>query len=278
MKLASAFAALALLGADVAVAQTTYQAAVLADGPIAYYRFEEVSGTTAADTSGNGNAGTYTNSPTLGQSSAPQLGRAVRFDGVDDFVQTPRTVGGNFTLELWVNTTATCPTGGQAYEGNGLIWSDLGGLGNDFVLACLNNHASFFTGNPDTSIESTSVLNTGQWHHVVATRTQGGATQVFINGVLQATGTTNANLLDANPIIAIGGNTLDNRYFNGLIDEVAYYPTVLTPTRILAHFQAGVRAEPPQIVPATSRWSLTALVCALLLLGLAGLARLRTGA
>jgi hypothetical protein len=43
------------------VAAAQYQATVLADAPVAYYRFEEVAGTSALDSSGNGNTGTYTN-------------------------------------------------------------------------------------------------------------------------------------------------------------------------------------------------------------------------
>ena len=119
-------------------AAAQYQATVLADAPVAYYRFEEVAGTSALDSSGNGNTGTYTNGPLLAQVGQPQLGLAVSFDGIDDHVVTPRTVATNFTLELWLRTTATSLAGTQAFEGNGLLWSDVGGTANDFVLAALN--------------------------------------------------------------------------------------------------------------------------------------------
>src|SRR4051812_1334419 len=44
-----------------------YSSAVLALSPIAYYRLGESSGTTAADSSGNGLNGTYNGGVTLGQ-------------------------------------------------------------------------------------------------------------------------------------------------------------------------------------------------------------------
>jgi len=262
-----ALVALAVSWPTVAAAQ--YQATVLADSPVAYYRFEEVAGTSALDSSGNGNTGTYTNGPLLAQAGLPQLGRAVSFDGINDHVVTPRTVATNFTLELWLRTTATSPAGAQAYQGDGLVWSDVGGTANDFVLAALNDRAAFFTGNPDTTVIGTTPLNNGGWHHVVATRTMGGAKQLYVDAVLQATGTTNGSPLNALAQIMIAGNTLDSRYFEGLVDEVAYYPTVLSLARIQAHFTAGTTSP----VPAFGAGARLALLVAMLALGLLALRR-----
>lgn len=230
-------------------AQSTYADVVLADSPVAYYRFEETSGTVAADSSGNGNAGEYRNTPTLGQAGAERLGRAVRFDGIDDFVNTTRTVDGNFSLELWVNTTANSLGGTWAFEGNGLIWSDVGGGANDFTVGAVNNRLTFFTGDNEANISSTSTLNDGEWKHLVVTRSQGGEIRVYVNGEQQASAAAGAALLNANPNIAIGGNVLDNRYFNGLIDEVAYYATELSPSRIQAHYIAGAGPGLPPPLP-----------------------------
>lgn len=253
------------------VAAAQYQATVLADAPVAYYRFEEVAGTSALDSSGNGNTGTYNNGPLLAQAGLPQLGLAVAFDGIDDHVVTPRTVATDFTLELWLRTTATSPAGAQAFEGDGLLWSDVGGTANDFVLAALNDRAAFFTGNPDTTVIGTTPLNDGQWHHVVATRMMGGATRLYVDAVLQAVGTTNGSPLNALAQIMVGGNTLDSRYFEGLIDEVAYYTTVMSPARILAHFAAGTAPLAP--VPAFGARAQLALLVAMLALGLLALRR-----
>ena len=247
--------------ASVLAQATSYPAVVLADAPVAYYRFEQA-GSTAVDSTGNANNGTVINGPLVTQ-GPPGLGAALSFDGINDHVTTPRSVGGSFTLELWLNTTATSLSGTQAFEGNGLLWSDVGGGANDFVLAFLNNRAAFFTGSPDTTAIGTTPINDGRWRHVVATRAQGGATQVWVDGVLQATGTSNANVLDANPQIVIGANTLDSRYFAGRIDEVAYYDRVLTPAQIRNHYAAGLAAG-TVAVPASSP-GLLALLAALLL-------------
>ena len=267
-----ALSALALSWPTVAAAQ--YQATVLADAPVAYYRFEEVAGTSALDSSGNGNTGTYANGPLLAQAGQPLLGLAVFFDGINDHVVTPRTVATNFTLELWLRTTATSAAGTQAFEGDGLLWSDVGGSANDFVLAALNDRAAFFTGNPDTTVIATTPINDDGWHHVVATRTMGGATQLYVDAVLQATGTTNGSPLNALAQIMIGGNTLDSRYFEGLVDEVAYYTTVLSPGQIQAHFAAGtVPPTPVPPVPTLGAVAQLVLLAAMLALGLHALRR-----
>jgi len=250
-------------------ALAAYQDEVLADNPVAYYRFEETSGTTAFDTA-NSNDGSYVNGVLLNQPGAPALGKAASFDGIDDYVSTPRTVSTDFTLEAWVKTTAPSLTGSQSYEGNGLLWSDVGGAANDFAMAMLNNGLSFFTGNPDVTVTSAVAINDGAWHHLVATRTQGGSVEIFIDGVSQGTATTNNNPLNGNPSIMIGGNVLDGRYFAGLIDEVAYYPSVLSTVRIRAHFRAGALST--AAVPALRGWGLAGLVA---FLGLFGVYRVR---
>jgi hypothetical protein len=255
-------------------ALAAYQDEVLADNPVAYYRFEETSGTTAFDTA-NSNNGSYVNGVLLNQPGAPALGQAASFDGIDDYVSTPRTVSTDFTLEAWVKTTAPSLTGSQSYEGNGLLWSDVGGAADDFAMAMLNNGLSFFTGNPDVTVTSTTAINDGVWHHLVATRTQGGSVEIFIDGVSQGTTTTNNNPLNGNPSIMIGGNVLDGRYFAGLIDEVAYYPAVLSTARIRAHFRAGALST--AAVPALRGWGLAGLVAFLGLLGVYRMRQYRIG-
>jgi hypothetical protein len=260
----SACLAFALLIGQAAQAQN-YSALVLADDPVAYYRFSETSGTTAIDSSTNGNNATYVNAVQLNQPSLSGLGSPEQSVGLDGISAHVRASGLNqtgatrfnafsFTLETWVNTTSATLTGSQAYQGNGLVWSDVGGNANDFVLAALNNRVSFFTGNPDTSIIGNTVINDGNWHHIVATRDITGASStlsLWVDGVLDATGTVaNIGALSANSDIVIGGNPLDSRYFNGRMDEVALYNAALSSERIQLHYQQGVVPAPGALLTA----------------------------
>src|SRR5262249_38620408 len=201
-----------------------YTGVVLSDAPVAYWRLGEAAGsTTAADASGHGVTGTYFNGVVLGQTGAlaEDTDTAARFDGLDDHVHFANPIGDSFSVELWIKTTATSLTGTQGFQGNGLVWSDVRFTGNDWIVAVLNNKVVFFTGNPDDTISGTTLVNDGQYHHIVATRVRGGDKRLYVDGVLEATGSTNNLLLNSNPSIEVGGNTLDNRYFNGTIDEVS---------------------------------------------------------
>jgi hypothetical protein len=244
-------------------AGSPYQQAVLnTSGLAAYYRLGE--GTTTAAKAynevGPGNThGTFYNSPTVNQPgpfTIHDFNTAVRFDGTDDYIRVPNflvaTGAADFSLEVLINTTAESLTGNQAYEGNGIIWSDKAGVADDFILAVLNNRIAFFDGDANggagATIIGTTPINDGRWHHVVATREAGGLMKLYVDGMLEASGLAGSAVLDDNPNIDIGGNTGDSRYFNGLIDEVAFYTRVLTPQEILQHYQVANIPEPSSLV------------------------------
>src|SRR3990167_6079208 len=70
-------------------------------GLVGYWTFDEGSGATAADSSGNNNTGTLVNGPSW---TTGKIGQALSFDGVDDLVtasgisNTPSA----FTLSAWI--------------------------------------------------------------------------------------------------------------------------------------------------------------------------------
>lgn len=260
-------------------AGSLYQRAVLADGPSHYYRLGE--GTTTAakayDEVGM-NHGTYMNAPAVNQAGAlgiHDFNTAVRFDGTNDYVAISNDLPTSFTIECLINTSVPSRTGTQAYHGDGVIWSDVAGVADDFLLAMLNNHAAFFDGDAagggGATIQGTTDLTDGRWHHIVVTRQSGGLMQLFVDNVLEASAPAGIAILDDNPNIHIGGNTLDSRFFNGLIDEVAFYGYVLTPSQIFQHYAAFMVPEPSALL-------LGALGLALVALGRRRTARSRTGA
>jgi hypothetical protein len=227
-----------------------YLSAVLADNPVSYYRLGEAGGPTANDSSGNGNNGTYAAGGVTYSVPGAIVGdsnSAVTFDGSTGNVTTPNVLGNDFTLELWIKTSVASLSGSHAFEGNGLVWSDVGGAANDFTLGYLNNTVAFTTGTNDDTISATTALNDGKWHYIAATRIKGGAKNLYVDGALEATGTTLNNTLNDNPNIVIGANTLDDRFFNGSVDETAFYTTALTSAQVLTHFNAAVVPEPTSL-------------------------------
>ena len=230
------------------VSGASYVSTVLGSSPVGYWRLGDPSGTSAVDASGNGNAGTYNNGVVLGVSGA-LLGNsdtAVGLDGNDDFVQVPRLIEDDFTIEFWLNTTQNtsfCSTA-QWWCGAGLVDGEVGGPANDFGVSLRNGQVYFGTGDPpnsrDVSIFGGNVAD-GNWHHVVATRDQSsGALELFVDGQSAATGTGGTTSLNSPARLTIGQLQTDNQRFAGEIDEVAVYTSVLSDTQIQSHYQAGV--------------------------------------
>ena len=194
------------------------------------------SGTTWTDLSGRGNTGTLTNGPTYSSAN----GGSIVFDGTNDYATVSNQTTANFTLGCWLKTTATSLTGSFAYDGNGVIWSDVYGGANDFVFAVLNNKVSFWTGDGGGSnIDGTTSINTGSWFYITIVKDgTNSSKKIYVNTTLEATGTCTANLLTANPIIRIGGNTLDNKYFNGNIAKASVYNRALSAAEVSQNFNA----------------------------------------
>ncbi|MDB6018444.1 MAG: Laminin sub domain 2 [Pedosphaera sp.] len=195
--------------------------------------FEEGTGTTTADASGHGNMGTLFNMMPSDWTAGVR-GEALNFDGVDNYVQISNQLGASFTIACWVKTSQLFQQVDPTYDGTGILWADVGGAANDFILGGTRstngvNRLSFFVGGAEATFSGSQEISTGQWRHLAVTRDGvTGAVKLYVNGILDASGTANTAILNANPIIAIGGNILDGRYFNGTIDDVRLYSRVLT--------------------------------------------------
>jgi hypothetical protein len=102
-------------------------------------------------------------------------------------------------------------------------------------------------GNPNTF--SNRDVVTGEWVHVAVTRADSSSeVAIFVNGLLDATGSHAGDTnVGSNPLIVIGANTLDSRYFKGLIDEVRAYNRVLTQEEVVTAMRGNpLRAWNPR--------------------------------
>src|SRR5437667_11548418 len=82
--------------------------AVAAIGPNLWLKFDETTGITAADSSGNSNNATFSADPTWG---AGQVGNGVTLDGATLFADITNSPsldisGTNITIAGWINTVA----------------------------------------------------------------------------------------------------------------------------------------------------------------------------
>jgi hypothetical protein len=187
-------------------------------------------GTTWADLSGNDNSGSLINGPAYNNTNIGSL----YFNGINSYVNAKNTTTLDFTLECWINTTTSSLLG----LGSPLIWALTSSIANSFTLSISNNKASFITANPITPITGSSIITTGNWVHVVATRSGNtGTKSLYVNGILEASGSDNTNILNAYPSITIGGDGI-NSFYNGNIANAKIYSRVLSADEVLQNYNA----------------------------------------
>lgn len=228
-----------------------YEDIVLGDSPVAYWRLDETSGTTASDEVGTRH-GTHVNTPTLNQAAAIVDGGASvtyartneeRTEVADSDVFSPSDLSYIFSLEAWVKLTGDKATryqivtkgDGGDYE-FGLWWQESGGL--RFALYTLIGGDAGFA-----HIDQADV-SFDEWHHVVATG-DGSNVRLYLDGVLMDTGSILGGGGNSTaPFIMGGRNDLSN-YLEGSLDEVAWYDTTLSATQVGEHYDSGAGVAPP---------------------------------
>lgn len=221
----------------------TYSSEVLSDSPLAYYRLGESSGTTMVDASGNSRDGSHVATPTLGATSllVGDSNTAVGYSSGKYSEVTSATWmdASPFTIEALIKPTGVSGTqtiasrydGGDSGSFTVSSWT-LRLDGNK--LACY-----IFAGTTFSAATQSTTLSAGTTYHVAATY-DGTTVTVYVNGTSVGTATrTGMNSpVSRNLRIARSGNSATEPY-TGTIDEVAYYGSALSSTRISAHYTAA---------------------------------------
>src|SRR4051812_13844136 len=109
-------------------------------------------------------------------------GLALRFDGIDDQASVVRDLGGDFTLEAWIRTSAPSPAGTDFRQGRGIMRADdEAGSAGAFGASLLGNKLAFgVAGASAVTITSTSDVNTGRWVHVAVVRDAAGGSVTLL--------------------------------------------------------------------------------------------------
>jgi hypothetical protein len=241
-----------------------YQTQVMADSPFGYWRLGETAGTSAADSSGHGNTGTYSGGVTLGQPGLPPGvpgDTAVLFNGIDGRVAVPNSSTlnpSNITMEAKIRWDGRNDFQQRILEKSFFI--DPGQEQAQYGLSIFNDRvrvelrtgaagADPVCGTPNNVVCANSVgaVLTGVETHIAATY-DGREVRIYINGVLDSvTAAVAAGPIEPvppdpkhvpNDALGIGNQSVRNRPFKGLIDEVALFDRALTAEQIRNHYQS----------------------------------------
>lgn len=227
-----------------------YAAAVLADGPLVYYRFEETAGTAVANLGSLGAAKNGTYAPqgvTLARPSAfPSLGKAAGLDGSRGFVGVPQLSPGTFpefTIEFWVNRS---PKPANVYTS---LFASEGFESGEIHFNLITAGPKWQVGVSGASgtVQGPAPLPPDKWRHVALTyqvdAAAGAATaKLYVDGDLAGEGTSSATpaRFNASRIGAWFDNANTSRYLDGAVDEFAVYDHALTAAAIRQHRDAAL--------------------------------------
>lgn len=234
---------------------TGYGAVISSDHPAAYYPLNETSGTTAYDYYSGAYNGTYENGPMLGVPGATEnTGTAVTFDGSTQYVLIGNPAGLNITnqitFEAWIYPTAT--DGDRDVFGKGYTFSPSAG---EMTLRIENGvyEAGVWNGNNYNASYAMPPGDLNTWVYLVGTY-DGTQWNLYRNGVLVGTGGVGVGpfVIGADWAIADGTSNGNGRFFSGTIDEAAIYNYALTPSRVMAHYQAGLYFAHPLSIGKTN--------------------------
>jgi len=210
---------------------------------VGLWHFDEGSGTVTNDSSGYGNNGTLYNGTVIcADGDCPnwvdgKYGKALSFDGVNDYVKVPDSVSLQSplegTVEFWFKPIAfTAKESAIVVKAAGYSWSAQAwrfGLYTD-------NKLRFAVGDKTTYEMIYTVIEYGRWYHV-AGRWNNGVMSLFLNGVEVDTNTYDFDLTTDFNVYMGDWGPYPGPASNILLDEVRIYNRALTEDEIRASYE-----------------------------------------
>ncbi len=206
--------------------------------PVAEWKFDEKTGTTVSDASGNGNDGDITGAT---WKSGCKQGACLEFDGISSLVNCGSDLSvlpNAFTYEAWVKTTAT---GNNALHG----WRTSGATptlavpwasGRSIIYLGANSYRYF--NNSPTNVSD------GRWHHIVFvvngnTQSDINNSKMYVDGRAQDVYSTVSSGEQTVKSACFIGSQGNSYFFNGQIDHVKIYDYARTTAQIAYDYNRG---------------------------------------
>ncbi len=196
-----------------------------APGLVAAYAFDEVSGATAVDATGNGNNGAVVGATWV----TGRYGGGLLFDGSNDYVGLPALgtfYNTAFTLEAWVLKATTKNDVGivGTWTGSGpMLWVDH--LASRYHLTLGSSMSTYLDSGLNPVV--------GQWQHLAAT-SDGTTARFYVNGTQVSSRAVSGSVGSSNTwrIGAYGSGP--GNFFDGVLDEIRVYDRALSAAEVQA--------------------------------------------
>ena len=197
------------------------------NGLVAAYGFNEGSGATVADGSGNGNTGTLSGAT---WTTSGKYGNGLVFNG-GSLVKVPDSrsldLTNAMTVEAWVYPTIKASGWSTAImkEQSGEFCYVL------YAGSPANQPNAYVYINGEQGFAGPSGLAVNAWSHLTATY-DGTTLRLYVNGVLASTTAVSGAMAASSGVLRLGGNSVWGEWFSGLIDEVRVYNRALSQSEI----------------------------------------------
>lgn len=267
------------------LAWASYDSVITADSPWNWWRYDESSGTTATDQCTSGlnpcHNGTYTGGFTLGTTgiSGNPGHTAVTLNGSTGYVSAPSSASltTDYNLPIANNDGAT-------WEG----WFKPASVKNQYLIAFqkyvnpfgYDDYAVYAAsdgsittyvytdasscgaaGTYGTAATATSAYTSGNWYYVVFTSVGNAGNnglsslKIYLNASLKQTTTSFSGTIgrcSMGLFMGVGNDAPAGNYFDGVMDEIAFYSTnvshvgtgALSQSQITTHYNSGVLSPP----------------------------------
>jgi len=228
-------------GNSLAAAEQNSELIEITDGLLGYWKMDEGTGTSVANSISAQYNGTQNNATWVDGIS----GKALSFNGTNSFVvcnNTPvMTLTNEVTMSAWVKTLSA-----------GAVVTKDESYYPETRLLVSGSRISSYIRTPATNATVTgsiSTVNDNKWHHLVMTRKDGGDTTLYVDGKFEARGVSPTGLLNDTSLPAVNFGRqyyagAYSNYFSGVIDEVKIYNRELTANEVSKMSYAGIVFSP----------------------------------
>ena len=207
---------------------------------VAAYSFEEGSGTTTADSSGNNNTGTLSSGVTW---TTGKIGNGVAFNGISGDITVNEApsldLNGSFTLSAWVEPAIV--SGSQT-----LLIKEATRASCGYYLQIVDREIDGGFNNGSGCVDhitSNANLSAGNWYHIVVVLDHGSNKyNTYLNGSLISSVAERKVPRPNTQTLLLGRSACDTCGFerlNGVLDEVNIYNRALSASEVQTLYTAG---------------------------------------
>jgi hypothetical protein len=220
-------------------------------------RLDESGGTTAFDSSGNGNNGTVSGGATWSPTGGVLAGD-LTFDGVSGEVIVPNALDlgqtSAFTLSYWFNVA-------NINNSQGLVAKrDQIDTNNDYTTFLqTDGHIYVDINSSNDRFSSNTVFAPGTWYHVAlvydGTQPAAQRASLYVNGVLDTVATeSSASIPDSTSTFKLASTSGTSGFMAGSLDDVRFYQRALSSAEVvaLANLEIAPTVSTPPSLTATS--------------------------